>query len=183
MKFKNNELPDVIEITCPCCKGSLTVSVYCESILCSHCSRHVNVKEILSPSQKAKSTPVGKREVFCFKCGKGIYADKNAQAVSCIYCYNRNDLCDYKVKSILGRNLQTHGTLYLKKKGTIEISNILVGDAFIEGKINGDLTAMGAVEILKHGEVRGTITCRKLMVKKGGIFEGSVRMLQGEARP
>ena len=59
----------------------------------------------------------------------------------------------------------------------------MVGDAFIEGKINGDLTAMGAVEILKHGEVRGTITCRKLMVKKGGIFEGSVRMLQGEARP
>ncbi|MBM4056110.1 MAG: hypothetical protein FJ264_15870 [Planctomycetes bacterium] len=181
MMSKINESSDITNITCPYCEGSLAVSVYCESIPCCHCSRHINVKEILSPAKKVKSIPVGTKEVFCFKCGKEIYADKNAQAVSCVYCYNRNDLSDYKVKSILGKNLQTHGTLYLKKKGTIDISSVLVGNAVIEGKINGDLTAMGTVEILKHGEVYGKITCRKLIVKKGGIFEGSVRMLNIDA--
>ena len=60
--------------------------------------------------------------------------------------------------------------MYLKRKGVIEISNIQVGDAVIKGKINGDLHAMGTVEILKSGEIYGKITCRKLIVKKGGVF-------------
>jgi len=95
----------------------------------------------------------------------------------CTYCYHHNDLSDYKIKAILGKHIETHGTLYLKRKGVIEISNIRVGNAIIKGKIHGDLYAMGTVEILKPGEIYGKITCNKLIVKKGGIFNGSVRML------
>ncbi|MDR4506772.1 MAG: polymer-forming cytoskeletal protein [Candidatus Brocadiaceae bacterium] len=77
----------------------------------------------------------------------------------------------------MGKIFQTHGSLYLKKKGVIETSTLHVGNAFIEGKINGDLNAMGTVKILKRGEVYGKITCRRLFVEKGGIFFGSVQML------
>jgi len=179
MKYKPNESSGRnTNIKCPYCQGVLTISIYCESIPCPHCNRYINVKEVLSPlKRRRKNTSVGQRSLSCFKCGKEILADKNAQGVSCIYCYHRNDLSDYKVRSVLGKNIQTHGTLYLKKKGAIEISSILVGNAVIEGRINGDITSMGTVEIRKRGEVYGNITCRKLIVQKGGIFSGRVQML------
>ncbi|MEE9260460.1 MAG: polymer-forming cytoskeletal protein, partial [Candidatus Scalindua sediminis] len=69
---------------------------------------------------------------------------------------------------------------YLKKKGKIEISNIQVGDAIIQGKVKGNLKAVGTVEIMKRGEIYGKITCRKLIVNNGAIFDGSVEMLDAE---
>ncbi len=65
----------------------------------------------------------------------------------------------------------------MKKRGIIKISNILVGSAVIKGKVNGDLRALGTVEVFKRGEIHGKITCRKLVVKKGGVFDGTVEML------
>jgi cytoskeletal protein CcmA (bactofilin family) len=65
----------------------------------------------------------------------------------------------------------------LKKKGKIEISNILVGNAIVQGRIMGDVSAMDTVEILKHGEICGKIICRRLIVNKGGTFSGMVEML------
>jgi len=81
----------------------------------------------------------------------------------------------------LGKNLETYGTLHLKKRGIIEISSIRVGNAVVQGRIKGDISAMGTVEILKKGEIYGKITCRKLIVKKGGTFSGIVKMLNAES--
>jgi cytoskeletal protein CcmA (bactofilin family) len=89
-------------------------------------------------------------------------------------------LSNHKVKTLLGVNLETYGTLHLKKKGVIEISSIHVGNAIIEGKINGNVNVMGTIEISKNGEVFGEISCRKLIVKKGGTFSGKVKMLKTE---
>ncbi len=36
-------------------------------------------------------------------------------------------------------------------------------------------------EILKKGEIYGKITCRKLIVKKGGTFSGMVEMLNAKS--
>lgn len=174
---KSNELPETKIIACPYCQGNFPVSIHCISITCRYCNRHVNVNEILYPREEKHTISIGKKGVICFQCGKEIFADKNAQAVTCIHCYCRNDLSDHKVRSLLGKIFQTHGSLYLKKKGVIETSTLHVGNAFIEGKINGDLNAMGTVKILKRGEVYGKITCRRLFVEKGGIFFGSVQML------
>ncbi len=177
MNSKTGELPETRDVVCPYCQGNISVSAHCVSIPCRHCNRHINIKEIFSPSEEKKKSTVGRRSLLCFKCGKEIFTDKNAQAVACKYCYHRNDLSNHKIKSVFGKNIETHGTLYLKRKGKIEISSIQVGDAIIKGKINGDIRATGTVEILKRGEIYGKITCRKLIVKKGGVFSGSVKML------
>jgi cytoskeletal protein CcmA (bactofilin family) len=89
-------------------------------------------------------------------------------------------LSDHKVKTLLGINLETYGTLHLKKRGIIEISSIRVGNAVVQGKIKGDVNAMGTIEISKNGEIYGKITCRKLIVNKGGTFSGQVMMLNAE---
>jgi hypothetical protein len=180
MSAKSNELPDIRNIACPYCNGSLTVSVNCVSIPCRHCNKHINVKEIIFPSEKKQISLIGKRRIHCFKCDREIFTDENAQAVTCQHCYNRNDLSDHKVKTLLGVNLETYGTLHLKKRGIIEISSIRVGNAVVQGRIKGNITAMGTVEISKNGEIFGAITCRKLIVNKGGTFSGKVKMLNVE---
>ncbi|MCF7790616.1 MAG: polymer-forming cytoskeletal protein [Victivallales bacterium] len=130
------------------------------------------MKELPGTNNQKQKFEIEKRKLFCYKCGKEIIADKNAQAVICKYCYQRNDLSDHKLKTIFGAVIQTHGQLYLQKKGIIATSTIQVGNAVIRGKVIGDITAQGSVEILKKGEVRGNITCRSLIVRKGGIFVG-----------
>jgi DNA-directed RNA polymerase subunit RPC12/RpoP len=171
------------DIVCPYCKGNLTVSANCMSMPCSHCNQHINIKAVLLPSAEGKEkSSVERRRLHCFKCEREIFADEKAFAVICKYCSRRNDLSDYTVKSRLGRNLETHGTLYLKKKGKIEIPNVQVGNAIIQGIIKGNLKAVGTVEVLKSGEIYGKITCRKLIVNKGAIFDGSVEMLDAELK-
>lgn len=180
MSSKSNELPNTKKISCPYCNGSLTVSVQCVSMPCRHCNKHINVKEIIFPPEKKQIIPVGQRRILCFKCEEEIFTSEKAQAVTCQHCYHRNDLGNHKVKTLLGVNLETYGTLHLKKRGKIEISSIRVGSAIIQGTINGDIYAMDTVEIQKKGEVYGKITCRKLIVNKGGIFSGKVKMLNTE---
>ncbi len=177
MNVKSNDSFDIRDILCPYCKGKLSVSAHCMSMPCQHCNKHINVKEIIFPSEKKQVASIGKRRVICFKCSREIFTDENAQAVTCQHCYNRNDLSDHKIATLLGKDLKTYGTLHLKKKGKIEISNILVGNAVVQGRIMGDIFAMETVEILKHGEICGKITCRKLIVNKGGTFSGMVEML------
>ncbi len=180
MKVKSNGSFDSRVILCPYCKGKLTVSAHCMSMPCRHCNKHINVKEILFPSEKKRIASIGRRRILCFKCKREIFTDEKAQAVTCKHCYNRNDLSNHKLTTLLGKNLQTYGTLHLKKKGIIEISSIRVGNAIVQGKIKGDINAMDTVEIQKKGEVYGKITCRNLIVDKGGIFCGKVKMLNAE---
>ncbi len=180
MRAKSNELSGIRNIACPYCNGSLSVSVNCMSMPCLHCNKHINVNEIIFPSEKKRISLIGKKRIHCFKCGRKIFTDEKAQAVTCQHCYNRNDLSDHKVKTLLGVNLETYGTLHLKKRGIIEISSIRVGDAVVQGKIKGNVNAMGTVEIFKNGEIYGEITCRKLIVNKGGTFSGKVKMLNAE---
>lgn len=181
---KKRSFSQTRDIICPYCKGNLTVSANCVSVPCSHCNQHINIKAVLLPSSKGKEeSSVERRRLRCFKCEREIFADEKAFAVICKYCSRHNDLSDYTVKSRFGRNLETHGTLYLKKKGKIEIPNVQVGNAIIQGIIKGNLKAVGTVEVLKHGEIHGKITCRKLIVNKGGIFDGSVEMLDAVKHP
>lgn len=159
---------------------AITISSYRSTVFQYHAVIVIGIsmlKRFSHHPKKRKKLSRGDRKILCYKCGKEIFTNAKAQAVVCCYCYHHNDLSDYKIKAVLGKNIETHGTLYLKRKGVIEISSIRVGNAIIKGKIHGDLYAMGTVEILKPGEICGKITCRKLIVKKGGIFNGSVRML------
>ncbi|MCP4269059.1 MAG: polymer-forming cytoskeletal protein [Candidatus Brocadiaceae bacterium] len=180
MRAKSDESSDIRNIACPYCNGSLAVSVKCMSMPCLHCNKHINVNEIIFPSEKKQISHIGQKRIHCFKCAKEIYTDEKAQAVTCQYCYNSNDLSNHKVKTLLGVNLETYGTLHLKKRGIIEISSIRVGNAVVQGRIKGDVNAMGTIEILKKGEIYGKVTCRKLIVNKGGTFSGKVKMLNAE---
>ena len=175
-----SEQKEKINISCPFCNGSLSVSTESAVYRCTHCNNIININQTADTGIKKKSVQIDQKKLVCFKCGKEIFADKGADAVICKYCYFRNDMSDHKVKTMFGTVLQTHGQLYLVKKGIIETSSIHVGSALINGKIIGDIKAFGSVEILKKGEVKGNITCRSFYVRKGGIFQGIIKIINPE---
>jgi cytoskeletal protein CcmA (bactofilin family) len=54
--------------------------------------------------------------------------------------------------------------------------NVEAGDVVIYGKVVGDLTATGLVEIKKDGSVIGDIRAARISVEDGAYFKGSVDM-------
>ena len=172
---RNMQSAETMDIICPHCDGGFTVSIYCMSMPCPHCNRHINVKEVIPLSEREQKSSIGKISLLCFKCGKEIFIDENTKAVSCNYCHHRNDLNNFKIKSHPDKNFQAHDTLYIKSEDTVEVPKIYVRNAVIMGKFKGHICASGTVAILEHGEIYGKITCRKLIIKKGGTFDGTLQ--------
>ena len=180
MNHKSTATPVMKETMCPYCHSTLSIPAQATSTICQYCNRQININESPNSHQEKKKVQFEKRKLFCYKCGEELVVDKKAQAVMCKHCYHRNDLSDHKIKRMFGTVLQTHGQLFLLKKGVIETSKIEVGNAIIRGRVSGDITAYGPVEILKNGEVFGNIACSRLIVKKGGTFQGNVTILDSD---
>jgi cytoskeletal protein CcmA (bactofilin family) len=53
----------------------------------------------------------------------------------------------------------------------------------VQGEVNGNITAKNAVEVHRTAKVRGSIETRQLMVEKGSLFQGQVKMATDERAP
>jgi cytoskeletal protein CcmA (bactofilin family) len=51
-----------------------------------------------------------------------------------------------------------------------------VGNAVILGTFKGNLYSSGTVKILEHGEFYGEISCHRFLIKRGGIFDGTIHI-------
>jgi cytoskeletal protein CcmA (bactofilin family) len=80
-----------------------------------------------------------------------------------------------------GRVLSEKGSLIVSAGGVVE-ANIEVASAKINGTVNGDITAMGRVELGRSARVSGNIQTPALVIEDGAIFEGNCRM-QPQPKP
>lgn len=51
-----------------------------------------------------------------------------------------------------------------------------LGEGFIDGRVEGDVLCRGTLRIGRHGVLLGDVDARSLIVDRGGIFSGSVRV-------
>jgi cytoskeletal protein CcmA (bactofilin family) len=51
-----------------------------------------------------------------------------------------------------------------------------LGEGFIDGRVEGDVFCRGTLRIGRHGILLGDVDARSLIVDRGGIFSGSVRV-------
>ena len=65
--------------------------------------------------------------------------------------------------------------LTVKPKGTL-LANVNATKIFIEGKVQGDLSATVGVTIRESGEVTGNIIAPKVAIHEGATFNGSIEM-------
>ena len=117
---------------------------------------------------------VGTKDLSCPYCQGLLAVPIYCISFPCRYCKQQIDLGNHTV-SPKQRGVGKHRDFYLKKSHHLEVASLYVGNAFIMGKFKGNLYSSGTVKVLEHGELYGKISCRKFMVKKGGVFEGTIQ--------
>jgi cytoskeletal protein CcmA (bactofilin family) len=60
-------------------------------------------------------------------------------------------------------------------------ADILAKTVRVDGKVQGDITAMENVVISKLGNVRGNITAPRVLLEDGAVFKGSIDMDPGDS--
>jgi len=102
-----------------------------------------------------------------------------------------------KIENVVGRSCVVHGDLIadgaFRVDGTIEGSveskaSVVVGesgavkgnvkaiDVLVAGKIHGNVTTTGHLDIMSTGVIEGDIDAKSLRVEIGGVFAGTSRM-------
>lgn len=51
-----------------------------------------------------------------------------------------------------------------------------IGDGVVSGRLEGDIICSGTLRITKHGVLLGDVDARSLVVDRGGVFSGDVRV-------
>lgn len=69
------------------------------------------------------------------------------------------------------------GTLIVGNNGQLD-ANIAVGNAQINGTVNGDITATERIQLGRTARVVGNIATPKLIIEDGAIFEGGCTMVK-----
>jgi len=73
--------------------------------------------------------------------------------------------------------IHTSDSVAIGRDGIV-IADITAKSAQIGGKVQGNLICKEQVELQEHSEVRGNITAKELVIKKGAVFHGNSSMLQ-----
>jgi cytoskeletal protein CcmA (bactofilin family) len=73
--------------------------------------------------------------------------------------------------------IHTSDTLAIGRDGVV-LAEVTAKSAQIGGKIQGNIICKECIEMEERADVRGNITAKELVIKKGAIFHGTSSMLQ-----
>jgi cytoskeletal protein CcmA (bactofilin family)/DNA-directed RNA polymerase subunit M/transcription elongation factor TFIIS len=157
-----------VPLTCPHCQHEQQVRPDGLSIFCKKCHNSIEIQQILHPTTRMETKPSEGRSIHCFRCQIELIAPLKAQSVMCKKCGYRNDLQDYHIKSVLSRDLETHGTLQIEKNGTVLNSTAKVKSAAIAGKFIGKLMAQ-EVHLKTGANFEGGLTADALVLESNAL--------------
>ncbi len=89
--------------------------------------------------------------------------------------------CDFQVSGQVDGDCDIENMLILAKSG-LWTGTIRAGNVIIAGHVEGDITAMGKVEIMDTARITGTVTGEAIAVAEGAIVEG-VMKTTGQSEP
>jgi cytoskeletal protein CcmA (bactofilin family) len=78
-------------------------------------------------------------------------------------------------KEVFNPAILSSGTLV---RGDIYSEGALVIEGTVEGNIIGN-----RVYVKPNGKVKGTVTCRSLMIERGGLVDGELKVMDSPALP
>ena len=85
---------------------------------------------------------------------------------------------DLVIEGVLIGNLQTKNNLKIGKNALIE-ANIKANNAFISGKVKGDILVKGKVEITGTAIILGNIKAQIISIESGALIKGTLDMPVG----
>jgi cytoskeletal protein CcmA (bactofilin family) len=78
--------------------------------------------------------------------------------------------------TVRGR-IMAKGEVLVKCHATVE-AEIVAGTIRIDGRVTGNVTAHGRLEVGATGRITGDVVTKAIMLKEGGTVNGIIRMLE-----
>ena len=165
-----------ITVECPHCHFKQLESPFAKSTFCRKCSEHYDLGKPAPepreerPSLLARVTTFfgGKttRDVTCFGCGAVQTVSSSAKSSICPQCSAYIDLSDFKISSTFSRSVETQGRVHVTSRGDVTSAKISCGEAYIEGKLRGNLVCTGEATIRMKGKLLGALEVQTLIFDK-----------------
>jgi cytoskeletal protein CcmA (bactofilin family)/predicted RNA-binding Zn-ribbon protein involved in translation (DUF1610 family) len=180
-----------VAVECPHCGFKQLESSFAKSTFCRKCSEHYDIgkplpkpREETGPSFFTRLGNLFSRyrewEITCFHCSATQTVNSSAKSSSCPQCGVYIDLTDFKVKETVNRTIETQGQLHVTSKGDVTSSIVSCRDAYIEGKVRGNLLCTGETRIKLKGKLMGAIDTKQLTIEKRSDVE-AMRVLKAKS--
>jgi cytoskeletal protein CcmA (bactofilin family) len=87
-----------------------------------------------------------------------------------------------RIDALFKGSIVTNDVLVVGEHARID-AEITCGTVLVDGEVNGDIHAKTAVEVRRSGKIRGNVDTPSIVIEKGALLQGSVRMSGGEKPP
>ncbi len=158
-------------------------SAYVQSTFCRKCGEHYELgkpKELPREEGPTLLSRVirylsGNRdyEITCFHCSRKQIVNSSARSSSCPHCGVYIVLEDFKIKEAFNRSVETQGRVHVTAKGDVSSSRIACREAYIEGKIRGNLISTGEVKVKLKGKLLAAVDTNEFVIAKRAEVEAT----------
>lgn len=84
---------------------------------------------------------------------------------------------DLVIEGVVVGNVRTNNNLTIGPEAVVE-AEIKAKNAFIAGKVKGNVTLKGKLDLTSSGQIIGNVKAAVLSVETGGIINGQLTMMQ-----
>ncbi|MHC4547486.1 MAG: polymer-forming cytoskeletal protein [Planctomycetota bacterium] len=121
------------------------------------------------------------RKVVCTHCDRVIEIPATAMSVSCRHCHRRVIIEDLTIRTYHAvTRLATAGRVEVAKRGRL-VARVRVNAMVVDGRVEGNVTALDRIEVHKRGAIVGDVSCRRLSVQPGAKLQGNFHVDPGFA--
>ncbi len=122
----------------------------------------------------ARERAPAEREILCTHCDGPLRVAAQAKSVSCTHCHQRVVCEALTVKDYVAvRVFRTANSMHITRKGIV-FAAVRAETLRIEGQLQGEAVALGALVIGRTARVSGRVRAAALTVEEGATLEGEV---------
>jgi len=155
-----------------------------QSTICRKCSNYFEIKKPRPEGEEESSDSFFRRfsklvsgekkiTIKCFRCGVRQVVSDIAKSSLCPGCGHYIDLRDHKITTVFSRTIETQGVVTIAAKADVSSTKITCREAFIYGKLRGQLVCTGRAHIKHKGKIFGGVEAQDLVIEKRSDVEFS----------
>ena len=169
------------EVECFSCRKNTSVPVTAVSARCGHCSAYIKLDDVILHCRTHRT-----KVQTCGSVTVQANADLKGLNIECrdLVLYGRasgdflcRGVCKIKTDQHISGSISARRLVVEKKTTVLVTGAIQVENIWIQGSLEGTLTADETVTIHRHAKFLGDITARRLIIEEGGAHQGSFTRL------
>lgn len=155
-----------------------------QSTICRKCSGYFEIRKPGADGEEETDSGFFRRisklvsgekkiTIKCFRCEVRQVVSDIAKSSLCPGCGHYIDLRDHKISTVFSRTIETQGVVTITAKADVSSTKITCREAFVYGKLRGQLVCTGEAHIKHKGKIFGGVEAQDLIVEKKSDVEFS----------